>query len=143
VLLEEQAGCSIDTLVARDGWARFRDIEKGVVHEVSMKEGLVIATGGGVVTDEDNVKDLRRNGLVVWLKADAEVLRQRMDRDEKSGLARPPLTGTDPLDEIKRVLKARTPLYREAANLVVETDALTPEEVASRIIKHLPEGLEG
>jgi shikimate kinase len=137
-LIESHAGCSIESIVAGQGWERFRDIERTVVAEVSRRDNLVIATGGGVILDERNVGNLRANGFLVWLKADAEVLRQRMYGDETSGRTRPSLTGTDPLKEIKEVLRVRTPLYERAAHLTVATDRVAVEGVVERIIRGLP-----
>ena len=140
-LLEENAGCSIETIVSRRGWDHFRGIEKRLVEEVSRKDNLIISTGGGVVVDEGNVKNLKRNGWVVWLNGKAEVLKDRMDKEQRSGKIRPSLTGTDPLEEIKQVLDVRTPLYEQAATLVVDTSTLSLREVADLVMKRLPQSL--
>jgi shikimate kinase len=139
LLIEEDAGYSIETLVSQYGWDHFRQLEKKVVKKVSMSDNLIIATGGGVVKDEDNVKNLRRNGLVIWLKGDAEVLRERMVSEKNSGRPRPSLTNTDPLNEIEQVLAERTPLYRRAGNYTVEVDNRSIREVAAQIITDLTE----
>ena len=136
-LIEEKAGYSIEMIVAREGWEHFRALEKRVVGEVSRRENLVIATGGGVVMDQENVENLRRNGYIIWLKGNAEVLEWRMNREERSGNTRPSLTGTDPLEEIKQVLKVRTPFYEQAGNLIVDTSTLSVAEVVDSIIKYL------
>ena len=140
-LIEKNTGCSIEVIISRSGWDRFREIEKRLVKEVSRRDNLVIATGGGVVIDEENVKNLKENGWIVWLKGESEVLKMRMDSEQKSNKIRPSLTGADPLEEIKHVLEARTPLYEQAANLVVDTTTLSLMEVASSIIKALPKGV--
>ncbi|MCP4666566.1 MAG: shikimate kinase [Deltaproteobacteria bacterium] len=137
--IEANAGCSLETIISRYGWDHFRKLEKGVVEEISRKDNLVIGTGGGVVMDGDNVKHLKKNGWFVWLHADAEVLEQRMEKEQRSGKIRPSLTGGDPLDEIKEVLKARAPLYKQAADLVVDTTTLTPTEAAACIVKAMPQ----
>lgn len=134
-LLEEHAGCSIETIVSMDGWDHFREIERNMIGEVSKKDNLIIATGGGVVMDERNIKNLKRNGWIVWLNGKREILKQRMDKEQKLGKIRPSLTGKDPLEEIKQVLDLRIPLYEKAAAFVVDTSTLTPREVAASIIK--------
>ena len=134
-LLEGNAGCSIETIISKDGWDHFREIEKNMIKEVSRKDNLIIATGGGVVMDERNIKNLKRNGWIVWLNAKREVLKKRMDKEEKLGKIRPSLTGEDPLEEIKQVLDFRIPLYEKAAAFVVDTSILTSREVAASIIK--------
>ncbi|MBW2206369.1 MAG: shikimate kinase [Deltaproteobacteria bacterium] len=141
-LIEENAGSSIDQIVSREGWDHFRKIEKGLIEEISHRDNLVVATGGGVVMDEDNVKNLKRKGLLIWLKGDAEVLKERMIKDQRSEKIRPSLTGTDPLEEITRVLSIRMPLYEKAETLTVDTGTLSIREVASLIMETLPKESE-
>ena len=138
-LIEENKGCSIETIISRSGWNHFRDIEKKRVEEISRRDNLVIATGGGVIMDEVNVKNLRRNGWIVWLKGNAELLKKRMDREQRSGKIRPSLTGAGPLDEVKEVLNTRTPYYQKARNFMVDTSHLPVREVAASIMKALPD----
>ncbi|MBW1858440.1 MAG: shikimate kinase, partial [Deltaproteobacteria bacterium] len=142
-LIENKIGCSIEMIISRHGWDHFREIEKRLVEEASRGDNLIIATGGGVVMDKENVKNLKENGWIVWLKGESEALKARMDNEQKSSKIRPSLTGADPLEEIKQVLEERTPLYEQAANLVVDTTSLSLIEVASSIIKALPKGLQG
>ena len=141
IMIEQKAGCSIETITSRDGWDHFRSLEKELIEEVSERDNLVIATGGGVVMDGDNVKNLKRNGLMVWLKGDAQVIKERMDKDQKSGKLRPSLTGSDPLEEIKGLLHIRNPLYQQAGNIMVDTAALSIREVADHIMNALKERL--
>jgi shikimate kinase len=142
-LIEENAGCSIETIISRKGWDHFREIEKRLVEEVSERDNLIIATGGGVVVDKGNVKNLRKNGWIVWLNGKAEVFKERMDKEQRSGKIRPSLTGADPLEEIKQVLDVRSPLYEQAATLVVDTSTLSLREVAALITKSLPKNHMG
>jgi shikimate kinase len=137
-LIEENTGCSIETLISANGWDHFRDVEKVLIEEVSKRDKLVIATGGGVVTDEENVKSLKGNGWIVWLNGKAEVLKERMDREQSSGKIRPSLTGANPLEEIKQVLSIRKPLYEQAGDFMVDAGILSIGEVAATIIKALP-----
>ena len=142
-LIEDNAGCSIETIISRDGWNHFREIEKSLIEEVSRRNNLIIATGGGVVMDEDNVKNLKENAWIVWLDGKLEVLRETMNREQKSGKIRPSLTGVDPLEEIKQVLDVRIPFYKKAANFVVDTSNRTLEKVAASITNNLPRGFKG
>jgi len=137
-LIEENAGRSIQTMISTKGWDRFRETEKRLVEEVSRRNNLVIATGGGIVMDEENVKNLKQNGWVVWLKGKPEVLKGRMAREQGSGRIRPSLTGADPLEEIKEVLSLREPWYGRAGDLVVDTSSLSINDAAALIIKNLP-----
>ena len=142
-LIEENTGSSIETIISEDGWDHFRNIERRQIERVSKKDNLVISTGGGVVMDKENVKNLKRNGWLVWLNGKADILKERMEREQISGKFRPSLTGTDPLDEIKQALSVRIPLYQKTADLVVNTSALSLQEVAASIIKDIPQGLQG
>ncbi len=137
-LIEADAGCSLETVISRYGWDDFRNIEKALVEKVSKKDNLVIGTGGGVVMDRVNTKNLKENGWLVWLDADAQVLGERMGREQRAGRIRPSLTGGDPIEEIKAVLEDRAPHYKQAASLVLDTTTLTPAEAAACIVKAMP-----
>jgi shikimate kinase len=141
IMIEQKEGCSIETITSRDGWDHFRVLEKDMIKEISENDNLVIATGGGVVMDQENVKNLKSNGFVVWLKGDAEVIKERMSKDQNSGKLRPSLTGVDPLDEINGLLHVRNPLYQQAGTISVDTAQLSIREVADYIMNALKERL--
>jgi shikimate kinase len=125
-----RAGMPIPEIVRLSGWPRFRDLESAVARELSREDGLVIDTGGGVVERPENVEELRRNACVVWLKASAETIVARI----RHSANRPALTdGKTFIEEVAEVLERRTPLYRGAAHLEIDTDALTPDAVTERI----------
>lgn len=131
------AGVSIAEIVAREGWPGFRRREKDLVQHFARTPGLVLATGGGVVLDPENVAALRERGLLVWLTAAPEVIRRRLATDDATAASRPGLSGGDALAEVEGILAQREPLYRDAADLVIDTTGGTPEEVAERILKAL------
>jgi shikimate kinase len=138
-LIEDRAGCSIEALISTRGWDYFREIEKGIVKEVSMRDNLVIATGGGVVMDEENVKNMKQSAWIVWLNGRPEILKERMGKEQRSGKRRPTLTGADPLVEIEEVLSTRKPLYEQAGDVTIDTSSLSTREAAALIIKHISE----
>lgn len=138
--IEEDTGASITSMIAERGWAHFRDVEKAYVQNLSGKDNLVIATGGGVILDRENIRCLKQKGWVVWLHGRPEVLKKRMARDMESGKMRPSLSGADPLREVDRVLEERSGLYKQARDYVVDTDHDPPEVVAETIIRALPDG---
>ena len=138
--IEEGTGASIASMITERGWAHFRDVEKAFVQDLSDKDNLVIATGGGVVLDRENIGRLKRKGWVVWLHGRPEVLKERMARDMESGKLRPSLSGSDPLKEVDRVLEERSGLYEQAGDYVVNTDHQPPEVVAETIIRALTDG---
>jgi len=128
-------------MVSKEGWDHFRELEKEVIREAASTDKMVIATGGGAVVDEENVRHLKTNGWIVWLDSAPEVLRERMVREERAGRGRPSLTGLDPLEEIRQVLEPRISFYATAKDQVVDTSRLSIREVAASIAASLPEGL--
>jgi shikimate kinase len=133
-VLVAQAGCAIAELVAAAGWPEFRRREKALVEHYARLSGQVLAPGGGVVLDPENVKNLREHGLVIWLMADPGTLGWRLKGDQGSQEYRPSLTGADPVAEMARVLADRDPLYRAAAHLVIDTTELSIPEIVKRIL---------
>lgn len=125
-------GRSIPEIVAEHGWPYFRDLESAEARELAGQDNLVIDTGGGVIERPENVEVLQENACVIWLQASVATIVARIE-----GCAeRPALTaGKTFTEEVAEVLERRTPLYRSAAHYAIDTDALTPDEVADRIIE--------
>lgn len=133
-LIAKKASCSIAQIVAKHGWQFFRNLESEVVAKASLQEGEIISTGGGVILNPDNVKALKKKGALVWLKTSLPQLIQRTKNDK----SRPPLTeNKDQKTEIAEVLKLRKDLYEKAADLVIETDYQSREEIADQIIREV------
>jgi shikimate kinase len=128
------AGRSVAEIVADEGWPGFRRREKELVQHYGRLAGQVLAPGGGVVLDPENVETLREHGLIIWLTADPATLGQRLRGDQGSGEFRPSLTGRDPVAEMEQVLAEREPLYRAAAHLIVDTTGLSIDQVVGRIL---------
>jgi shikimate kinase len=121
-LVSEQAGQSIADMVKRHGWDHFRQMERDILNVVASKQRQVVATGGGIVLDAANVKCMQATGVVVWLRASPDTIRQRMTEDRLTANQRPALTGGQADSEIVEVLNRRTPLYRAAGDFVIDTD---------------------
>jgi len=132
-LITQKVGLSIPGIVEKYGWGRFRDIEEEITDEVAKRDNIINATGGGVVTREKNIVKLRKNGVVVWLTASVDTLLERIGEDSE----RPLLAGRTQREDIEITLNERKPLYQKAADLVVDTENKTPEEIAGAIIKSL------
>ncbi len=130
-LLEERAGKTIRQIFAEEGETGFRDLESALLREVAMRQNCVVATGGGVVLRAEN-RALLRQGVVVWLSAPAEVLWQRMQCDAATFERRPNLSDGG-LAEIEEVLRMRASLYESCSDWRIETDGMSPKEVADRI----------
>jgi len=120
---------AIDVIFEKFGEERFRSIEAQVTAEVAKKYAdAVISLGGGCVLRAENVNNLKAGGKIVYLKAEASALIERLKGDG----ARPLLKGG--LEErVKSILSARAEIYESVADFIVDTDKLTPQEVAERI----------
>jgi shikimate kinase len=134
------AGASVDEIVKREGWDDFRKLERFALKQVADGENLVVATGGGIILNPENRSLMRQTGFVVWLKARVHTLARRMMTDAVTATQRPSLTGVSVEDEIASVLEEREPFYREAAHLTIESDGMSPEEVAEEILRKLKAG---
>ena len=131
------AGASIDEIVKREGWDGFRKLERFALRQVAGGERQVVATGGGIILNPENRSLMRQTGYVVWLKARVHTLARRMTADAATATQRPSLTGASVEDEIAAVLEEREPFYRVAAHLTIETDGMSPEEVAEEILRQI------
>ena len=131
--IEDEAGLSVAEIVEQWGWHRFRDMEADIVQWVSSMDNQVVATGGGVVLDDENIRHLKANGYLVWLNAAAPILKQRMIGDPRSVEGRPGLTEAGSVNELGAVLDSRIPLYRGASDLVIDSGLLGIREAAAAI----------
>lgn len=132
-LIVESEGMAIARIFEEKGEPYFREVERSVIKDVSSQNRIVIAPGGGAIKDRGNVEALRRQGILIGLSAAPEVIFQRAQAEEG---VRPLLNVPDPLSKIKGILKEREPLYNQA-DIMVNTDCRTPEEVADWIIQRL------
>jgi shikimate kinase len=135
-LIELRGGQSISAMVAMQGWEFFREREKEVVREVSGIDAAVIATGGGVVLDPENISLLKQKGLLIWLVADGDTIVGRILADNNNE-QRPSLTEKALADETVAVLAERSPLYRIAADLSVDTSGKSLEDIVDEIFSEL------
>ena len=137
-LIESKEG-QINDIVKSRGWDYFRGVEKRIVEEISQEDNLVIALGGGAVLDPDNTVNLERNGFIIWLKADREVLRKRMNGDSRTFASRPTLTGKGTVEELEEMMSFRNPFYEKAAKIQFDTSTLDVEAVVENILAVLKE----
>jgi shikimate kinase len=142
-LVEERQGTSIRDIVESYGWVHFRAEEKRIIEEVSHSDDLIIAPGGGAVLDPENVASLKKNGLIIWLKAGREVLCQRIDRDSRTVDSRPTLTGKGAMEEFGEVMAIRNPFYERAADAEIDTTDMDLEEVVEALLSIIEEKMEG
>jgi len=133
-LIEERHGALINDIVKSRGWGHFRAMEKQIIKEISNQDHLVIAPGGGVVLDPDNIMALRKNSIIIWLKADRQALLKRMDLDPGTYMRRPTLTGKGTLEELDEMISLREPFYERASEIQIDTSMLDVDGVVKRIL---------
>jgi shikimate kinase len=131
----KQQGMSIQSIFEKDGEAAFREVERSIIATLCSGEGTVIAAGGGAFLDSDNRRLMLASGTVFCLSAKAETIYSRIRKDTGPGVAiRPLLAGDNPRERIKTLLAQRAEAYSQA-HYIVQTDSLTPEQVAERILQ--------
>lgn len=134
--IEARTGVDIPYIFEREGEAGFRKRESQVIAELVMRQGIVLATGGGVVLDADNRRVLSAHGYVVYLHASIEQQLHRTARADN----RPLLNNvTDRRGVLSTLLAQRDPLYREIADLIVNTDSRS----AKALVHEIEQGLDG
>ena len=127
--IEADAGADIPALFAREGEAGFREREHRMLAATLGQPRQVVATGGGAVLDPRNRALLRTHALVAWLRADPATQWQRL-----SGCTdRPLLSSPDPAATLRTLARERGPLYRQVADLVLDTDGLDEDAVADAL----------
>lgn len=130
--IAQRTGADIPLIFEIEGEAGFRRRESAVLAELTGRDSLVLATGGGAVLAEENRGYLRR-GIVVYLQASIETLLARTQRDR----SRPLLQNGDRRAKFEQILREREALYRATADMVVGTDQRSPQAVAQEIAAKL------
>jgi shikimate kinase len=125
-LITDAAGQTIPEIFAAEGEEGFRMRETAALRSLLGRDGLVIATGGGIVTRPENVPLLKQLGFVVWLSADPNVLHRRTAHSHD----RPLLKNPDPAGTLRKLHESRRPLYEQASDMKVNTDDFSPQDVA-------------
>lgn len=139
-VIEQQAGKTIAAMFDENGEPAFRDLEQQVIAELADNEQMVIALGGGAILCEATRQRLKQSGPVVWLTASPAILAKRLAADPTTGDRRPNLTigegkTSSQLAEIEQVLALRTPIYQACADVVVETEKRSPQEIVAEIAR--------
>ena len=125
--VEARAGVSVPTIFEMESESGFRKRETGVIEDLSLEGGLVVATGGGAVLAVENRALLAKSGFVVYLNVPAQVLFERTRRDRN----RPLLQVEDPRARIESLHTQRDPLYREIADIVIDSGRGSPYSVVT------------
>lgn len=128
-LIEERQGKKISGIFAERGERFFRNLERDLAQELARRDGLVIATGGGIVLDPRNLSDFERSGPVVCLSATPEAIFRRIAAQTH----RPLLQGGEKMRGILSLLEKRKPLY-DAIPHQIDTTALSLDQVAAKVV---------
>lgn len=136
-LIVAQAGQSIAAIFREQGEPHFRNLERETIGKLVSNPPRIISVGGGAVLDPANVAALREVAQIVWLTAPPSILWQRIESDPRTAVDRPPLTTCGGRAGMAQLLIQREPLYRAAADYVVDTLDKSPEVVASEIVSLL------
>jgi shikimate kinase len=133
--IEARCGVKIPLIFEIEGEAGFRAREAQVIADLTGLEGVVVATGGGAVLAPSSRERLARGGVVVYLRARPEDLYERVRHDRN----RPMLAAPDPLARMRQLHAERDPLYREIADIVLDTGAQSVQALARRLLGKLEE----
>jgi shikimate kinase len=131
--IERRCGVRIAVIFDIEGEAGFRARESQVIAELCALEGIVLATGGGAVLAEANRRCLATRGTVVYLHARPAQLWQRVRHDRN----RPLLATPEPQKKLEELYAVRDPLYREVADLVVDTGRQSPQTLTRELLARL------
>ena len=131
--IERRTGVDIPYIFEKEGESGFRARERAVIDELTRREGLVLATGGGAVLDPDNRACLRGRGRVVYLRASVNQQLARTRRSEN----RPLLKTPEPRTTLDRLMEVRAPLYESVADITVDTDGRKVKSVVDEIAASL------
>jgi len=137
--IERQQGEKISEIFAKRGEDFFRGLETKLLRQyadtVSELPGMILSAGGGMPMKEENRILMRRIGKIIYLRAEADTLERRLKGDS----SRPLLQEGDLRGRIETLMSQRHAVYQTAADLCIDTDQLTPGQIAEKIIQQDPE----
>ncbi|MBF7073772.1 shikimate kinase AroK [Glaciecola sp. MH2013] len=128
--IERRTGADIAWIFDLEGEDGFRKREEGIINDLTDKQGIVLATGGGSIVSKAVRNRLSARGIVVYLQTTIDKQVARTQRDKR----RPLLQNNDPEQVLRSLAEERNPLYTEVADYVVETDDQSARAVANQII---------
>ena len=131
--LEQRTGVGIPLIFELEGEAGFRKRERELLAELVMRNGIVLATGGGVVLAAENRANLAARGFVIYLDAPVDLLVARVARDRHRPLMQTP----DPEATMREIVRVRDPLYRECADIVVRSTHRSSRFVVREILQRI------
>lgn len=131
--IEARTGVSIPLIFEIEGEASFRQREAEVIQDITSRDGIVLATGGGAVLNPENRKLLKSRGTVIYLRASVNSILQRTSHDKN----RPLLQTPDPRQRIEQLAREREPYYLEVADFIIETGRPNVQSLVQTILNQL------
>jgi shikimate kinase len=131
--IEARTGVDIPLIFELEGEAGFRKREQAIIAELTLIPGIILATGGGAILAPENRRYLSSRGRVIYLHASVNQQLRRTRRDRN----RPLLQTADPRAKLEELMSVRDPLYREIADVIIETDGKRVRDVVRQIIEQL------
>lgn len=131
--IEAHTGADIPLIFEKEGEDGFRRRETAIIDELTQKPNMVLATGGGAVLAAENREHLRSRGIVIYLHSDIKHLMDRVRHDKN----RPLLQTTDPEARLREIMAVREPLYRETADIIINTGQQSIRNVINVILEKI------
>lgn len=125
---------SVNEIFELKGEEYFRQIETAVLKEVLKNDNQIISSGGGIVKKDENIKLLKEKAVIIYLKADIDVLFERARKSSE----RPLLNGGSIREKLEKLYKERKEKY-EQAHIIIDTGAMTPDKTAEKIMERINE----
>lgn len=132
-VIADQQGMSIPEIFEKYGEEYFRDLETNLLIDMQARQNVIISCGGGVALRERNVKEMKKNGKVVFLTASPETILERVKDDDD----RPLLNGHKNVEYISRMMETRRPKYEAAADFIISTDGKSSYDICREIVSEL------
>lgn len=128
-----RTGVTIPMIFEVEGEAGFRKREEQMIAELTRLDGVILATGGGAIISAANREQLKRHGTVIYLRGTVDELWQRTRHDRN----RPLLQTQDPKARLRELYAERDPLYREIANVIVDTGRQNVNVLVQQLVQYL------
>ena len=132
-VMEDKFNLSVGRIVEQHGWDYFRKQEAQIAKQKAQVTNTVIATGGGIILQKENIDALQKKGIFVFLQTPLEILLKRIMNDKP----RAPLTNKSTKEEIKHVWTERKKLYENYADICIHTKNLNEKQIVAKILKHI------
>ena len=137
--IERRCGVDVSRIFEIEGEEGFRAREQAMLDELTQRDGILLATGGGSILSATNRAMLNERGLVVWLETSVEQQIKRLERDKR----RPLLQYPDRRQRLAALAEQRNPLYRQCAHLVIRSANVAPARMAARAAKEINRHIKG